>query len=156
MTYVLSGIEDPAVAVQGDPVVALIAQVNRFVGKSRGVGSVPFPLASSLDDSFIGTKLATSAIIIALQRIDAAPLMLQDHKHKRQLSDALTNPVPYVRAHLNQLTTTIAQFGDSKGLAPAAVGITKADPRFTPKFPIKTVALLGGLAVVAFVISRGR
>lgn len=147
-------------SIQGNPVMALIAQLNRFAKKTVNPGGkcgsrnyLPqgaLPLVTTLDE-----KAATTANLIMYDRLNCiSDVTLLDFRKMKVVNDALTNPIPWAMANLNDITTQIAQFADSLDLAPAAVGITTRDPKMTPSFPTKTVLLLGGLALAAFFITR--
>ena len=145
--------------IKGDPTVALIAQLNRFakrtVSPGGGYGNRNYlpagelPLASSLDD-----KAATTAVLIVNDRYGCVAVDVFSKQKAAWALSGLANAVPFVTANLAELTTTIAQFGDSLGLSPATVGITNRDPKFTPKFPVTTVAIVGALALAAIIVSR--
>ena len=148
--------------ITGDPVMALIAQLNRFAGKSVNPGAkcgvrnyLPqgaLPLTTMLDD-----KSATTACLIVYDSMNCiSDPRLIDFTAMAKVNAALTNPIPWAMANLSDVTVRIAQFGDSLGLSPAAVGITKVDPKVAPKFPIATVAIVGALAVAAFIVSQGK
>ncbi len=148
--------------ISGDPVTALVAQVNRFAGKTVRAGGtcgartlVPkaFPLGPVITEAS-----ATAAALIVWTRYTCVPVELRSPTKEKWISDGLFNPKPstwsFAMNNLHELTITIAQFGDSLGFAPATVGITQVDPKMAPKFPIRTVALLGVLALGAFMVSR--
>lgn len=144
--------------VSGDPVIALVAQLNRFAGKTVAPGggcserrylTAALPLASSLDD-----KAATTALVILYDRYYCVDSGLFSKAKAMWASNGLQNPVPFVRANLAEIVPTLAQFADSLGYPPAAVGITKRAPGFAPAFPYGTVAVVGALAVLAIVVSR--
>lgn len=114
------------VAVQGDPVVALAAQVNRINGKAQ---FAPAPGQLSVD-------LALAALVI-MQTITIAAAV-SDPLAVDQLN-AITaafksNPVGYVAPRITQITQAIAIYGDTLGIPPAKIGITQKDPRFSIKW----------------------
>lgn len=162
MSY-LGAIEDIGknpYTITGDPVMALIAQLNRFAGKTVNPGAkcgsrnyLPqgaLPLSTMLDD-----KSATTANLMMYDAINCvADERLLDFNQLSKVNAGLNAPIPWAMANLADVTTRIAQFGDSLGLSPAAVGITQVDPKVAPKFPVMTVAIIGGLAVAAFMVSR--
>ena len=140
--------------------MALIAQLNRFAGRTVSPGGkcgtrnyLPhgaIPLSSVLDD-----HAATIANVIFYDTLNCvSDERLMDFKKMASVNASLTNAIPWAMANLREVTTKIAQFGDTLGLNAAAVGITTVDKSLAPKFPTMTVVLLGGLAVVAFVVSR--
>lgn len=164
--YNIGAIEDIGVSpyqIAGDPVMALIAQLNRFAGRtiklpdapgcrnsSRNyLPSGPLPLSTSLND-----KSAVTANLIMYDRLQCVAIGLVDMRKLQKVIDATENPMPHVQANLNDYTTNIAQFADSLGLPAAKVGITTVDPKVAPKFPVTTVLLLGGLALAAVFFVR--
>jgi hypothetical protein len=161
--YNIGAIEDIGLTpyqVSGNPVMALIAQLNRFAGKTVDPGAkcgkrnyLPYgalPLVTTLD-----SKAATTANLIVYDRLNCiSDVSLLDFKAMEKVNNALTNPIPWAMANLGDITIQIAQFADSLDLPPASVGITTRDPKMTPKFPTVTVLLLGALAVAAVLVSR--
>lgn len=147
--------------VQGDPVVALLAQLNRFAGKELLVGGskaprvyvrAAFPLATgNLTDA-----QATAAVMILIDRYQSAPLGTYSGSKASWAINGLANAIPFVTANLEEITTTIAEFGDSLGLSPAPVGITTKAEKFKPKFPYGTVAIVGGFFAVVAIMARRR
>lgn len=147
--------------IAGNPVMALIAQLNRFAGRTVSPGGkcgtrnyLPhgaIPLSSVLDD-----HAATIANVMFYDTLNCvSDERLMDFKKMASVNASLgPNVIAWAMANLSEVTTKLAQYGDMLGLSPAAVGITTVDKRLSPKFPVMTVALLGGLAVVAFVVSR--
>lgn len=163
MSY-LGAIEDVGLSpyqIAGHPVTALIAQLNRFAGRTVKPGGscgsrnyLPhgaLPLATTLDD-----KAATTANLIMYDRLNCiSDVSLLDFKAMKKVNEALgPGVIPWAMSNLNNITIQIAQFADSLDLPAASVGITTRDPKMTPKFPFVTVALLGALAVAAVVVSR--
>jgi hypothetical protein len=158
MSY-LGAIEDIGASpykISGDPVTALVAQVNRF-SKGQSMGGTcppmkaftPLPLVAGLSQ-----QGATIAWALAGRRFDCAPSELRSAAKVDWVTKGSDNPWVWAMNNLNELTITLAQYGDSLGLAPASVGITQRDPKMTPKFPMVTAVLLGALAIGAVVISR--
>lgn len=145
--------------VSGHPVMALIAQLNRFAGRTitlplkcgtrRYLPYGALPITTELDD-----RGASTANIIMYDRLQCVTIGLGDPRKLNQVIEATTNPKPHVMANLSDYTTQIAQFADGLGLPAATVGITTRDPKMATKFPTMTVLLLGGLAVAAVVVSR--
>jgi len=162
MSY-LGTVEDTGASpyqIKGDPVVALLAQLNRFAGKTvkpggtcgeRRLVGAPF----SLQPPIIDDRAATSAVLIVWQRYSCVPLDVWSSRKEKWIAAHLGGDArDFVRSNLNELTVTIAQFGDSLGLDAAKVGITELDPKMKPKFPVMTVVLLGALAIGAVVVTR--
>jgi len=148
-----------SVMVQGDPVVALIAQLNRFAGKQVTLSSgkkatyvkAPFALATGK----ITDAIATSAAMILVDRFQDAPLETYDQTSVDWAIAGLAgDTVAFVTGNLATITVAISQFGDKLGLEPAKVGITKRDPRFQPNTPWGIIALLGALTIGAVVVAR--
>lgn len=157
----LGAIEDIGVApyqVSGDPVMALIAQINRFnrsINLGGGCGSRNYlphgklPLATVLSD-----QAATMANVIMYDRFNCVDSSLIDFRKLKLIRDGSANPIPWANANLRDITVNIAQFADSLGLPTASVGITTVDPRVAPKFPTLTVVALGALALGAVLFAR--
>lgn len=128
------------VTIQGDPIQALAAQVNRI---TRQTTFTPAPGQLTRD-------LATSAIVlmqgIALAAAPSDPYAAQQ---ATELAQAIRNPTDYVSARVTQITQALAVYGDAKGLPPAKVGITRRDPRFAVKWDgwMWAGALAAGLSV---------
>ena len=160
-SYNIGAIEDIGVSpyqITGDPVVALIAQLNRFAGKTVNPGAKcgprnylprgPIPTTSGVND-----HVATIANLIMYDRLNCiSDTSLLDFRKMAAVNAALTTPVPWVNANIRDITVQIAQFADSLGLAAATAGITTKDPKFTPKLPLMPIAfgiaLVGGLYFV--------
>lgn len=171
MTYMAVGaISDIGLSpykIYGDEFIALVAQVNRFAGKTVSLGpgcenygskrflDEPLPLLPGL----ITTKAADLAWLIASMRWDCAPSDLQPvgilkvADKRKWMATGATNTWAFVTTNRKELTITLAQYGDSLGLKPAVAGITEVDPKMKPKFPT-TVAVIGALAVGAYLVSR--
>ena len=163
--YVAAGAIEEAgtgTAIVGDPIIALKAQLNRFAGKSfnpsgvkepRRYVTMAFPLASgNLTD-----QQATVATIIVYDRYVSAPLEVYSAAKAAWAFRGLSgDTVAFVTANLAEITTTVAEYGDSLGLDPASVGITTRSPKFRSRFPYGTVALVGGLVVAAILVARKR
>lgn len=164
MSY-LGAIEDIGAnpyQIAGDPVMALIAQLNRFAGKTVKPGGKcgdrnylpqgPLPLATTLTD-----KAAVTANLIMYDLLSClSDERLIDNRALQKVMEGLNYTVTWAMSDLSNITTRIAQFGDMLGLSPAAVGITTVDPKVAPQFPTMTVLILGGLAVAAFMVSTRR
>ena len=166
MTYFmkagLSGVEDLGLTpykINGDPVTALVAQLNRFAGKTitpggtcgpRKLVNEPFTLIPSIDN-----KAATAAALIVFTRYSCTPTDVASATKQKWANGGLFdgNTWAFVMNNITEITTTIAQFGDSMGLPPATVGITTKDPKMAPKFPTTTIVAIGVMAVAAVVMS---
>ncbi len=147
--------------IAGDPVMALVAQLNRFAGKTVTVG--PKCVRSYLPNGAIplttimSAQIATVAYLMAYDKANCiADERLIDFAKLAAMRAGQSDPTTWAMRNLTDLTTQIAQLGDVSGLSPAAVGITKVDPKVAPKFPTMTVALVGALAVAAFVVYKGK
>jgi len=149
--------------ITGDPVVALIAQLNRFAGKSiqlkgetckqtRRYLSAKLPLVAALDD-----KAATTANLIMHDIVSCVfDVRMIDKKLQKRVSDGLVNSIPWAMSNLAEITVRIAQFGDAEGLDSATVGITKRDERVTPKFPTTAAVLVVAVALGALYVLKVR
>lgn len=149
--------------ITGDPVIALIAQLNRFAGKSiqlkgenckaiRRYLSEKLPLVAALND-----KAATTAIVIVYDIVSCVTdVRMIDRRLQKRASDGLTNSIPWAMSNLADITVRIAQFGDAEGLDSATVGITKRDERVTPKFPTTTTVLLAAVALGVIFMLKAR
>ncbi len=131
--------------VSGDPNVALIAQLNRF-RKSAKQAEYPLitnqaiPLGAAIDTI---TLLQTRAIAATLQDPNAGEVV-------KELTIALGNPLAYVSPRATMLAQQLALYGDSLGLTPAKVGITRSDPNFHPKWDAwMYLSVLGALGIGA-------
>lgn len=128
------------VAIQGDPVQALAAQVNRLT-KQNLYAPAPGQLTRDLASSAL-VLMQTIAIAAAIRDPYAVDQL-------NTLTAALAqDPVGYVSSHVVQITQALAVYGDQLKLPPAKAGITKADPRFGIKWDawMYTGAIAGGLA----------
>jgi hypothetical protein len=141
--------------VQGDPVQALIAQLNRFAGKTLAVGSCraaryvsrTIPLSSGLT-----YEAALLAANLMYSRYDCVPISLWGDDRVRWIAKGRDGDVVgFVAQNLAEFTVTIAQLGDQLGLDPASVGITTVDPKLArrkmwPFYVGGAIALLGAFA----------
>ena len=156
--YVPSGAGAAPYSVQGDPTVALMAQLNRFAGKSVSAGDRcgrrvfvkrELPLIDSLTD-----EAATAAVLLIHERYNCVPLGLYSAQKVQWAISGLNNSVVFVAQNLNEITLTIAQLGDSLGLPAAKAGITQVDPKLKPKskapYYIAGGVLVALLGVVAY------
>lgn len=143
-------------SVQGDPIVALIAQVNRFAGKTIDTGRCTGSAARTMP----GNKLLLVPAMTLEVAIRAAQLvqaryscvatfdMFSASKEDWVLNAIQGDTVTWANANLHEITMTIAQFGDSLGLSPAAVGITTRDEKLVPKPKLATLASIGFVSLV--------
>lgn len=138
------------VAIQGDPVQALAAQVNRI---TKAELYAPAPGQISRD-------LASSALVL-MQTI-AIAAAINDPYAVDQLN-AITaamkqDPIGYVRPRVVQITQALAVYGDSLGLPPAKAGITQKDPRFGIKWDgwMYTGAIAAGLTALIAVTATAK
>jgi hypothetical protein len=146
----LTPVEDFGLApykVQGDPFVALLAQLNRFAGEKVKIGNCdkevyvekPYPLhRDSVDDASAG-----AALRIINQRYACAPSGLTAQNEWTWARKGLDNPLAFLKWNLDQITLIIAQVGDIAGFDAAEVGITTRDPRHAKKFPTGSVIAIG-------------
>ena len=145
---------NPYGKVDGNPVVALIAQLNRFAGKAFDEPGcsppstflkTPLPLVAVLD-----RQTASVANVIVTHSVSCvSDATLVDFKEVRLLKEAwLRDPIGWVTSDLTGITVRIAQYADSLGLALATAGITKRDPNIKPPpaFPVGLV-FLGLIAI---------
>jgi len=144
---------NPYGAVEGNPIVALIAQVNRFAGKtipcsvSSGAASGglrvlnnPLPLTP-----VVTGDVAYAAAQITYARYNCSGMdFWSDTKSNWVLRALQSDTIAWVNQNLNELTVTLAQYGDSQGYPPADVGITKVDEKVTPKKLSKTTVVSVG------------
>jgi len=165
MSYHAAGaIEDigksPYNPIAGNPVIALLAQINRFAGKTLNIGgtcgarklvAAAHPLVPTLSQ-----RAAEDAALIMWQRYSCVPLDLWSAKREKWAADGffVGNAWVFVLNNVNEITITLAQLADKLGLEPASTGITARDPKMTPKFPVMTVVMLAALSVGAVMISR--
>jgi len=158
----------------GDPVVSLVAQVNRFAkhtvallcGPRNYLPAGALPLPSKVTLPMVGTitplteHAAAIALLILIDSMSCVEAELIDRKRLAILLNVgdRSKAVEWLLKNLSDTTVRIAQFADSLGLDPAPVGITKRDPNIKPKpktsSAILAVVLLGVLAVGAVVITR--
>lgn len=169
LKLVLLGPEDTGLGpqVQGDPMIALLAQLNRFAGRTLNAGvnctgckktssrryvAAPYPLVANA----FNLAAATSAVMLLVDRYQYVP----DSSFDKRLSDwamsGYDDPMSFVLDNTATIVPMIAQFGDRLGLDPAEVGITERDPRIPKPFPTgKVVAAVGVVgAVAAFVLMK--
>jgi hypothetical protein len=163
----LTPIEETGLApykVSGDPVIALLAQLNRFAGEEVSLGSGcrakrfvgrAFPLKASAFDEWA----ATAVVAILVERYACGVGGDATREYRWALS-GLDNPLGFVRNNLDQVTLILAQAADAAGLDAANVGITTVDSKLkpTPTWMLVTgigVGLLG-LGALAQAIAKRR
>lgn len=137
--------------IQGDPVVALLAQLNRFAGKTLSPpgGAAPRKYVSAeftLGATAFDTRAASSAVAILIDRYQYAPLTGYDKSKVIWATSGLDDPKTFVLANLDIIVPQIALYGDSLNLPAAPVGITTRDPKFTPSVTPAQV-VIGALAI---------
>lgn len=157
--YSLGDIADMGSGAQinGDPVMALIAQLNRFAGKTlsppgckpRRYVNAAYAMTPTLTDA-----QATAAAIIVHDRYACVPVEHTSSKIKWASDGISGDSRAWALRNIHELVVTIAQFGDALGLPPAAYGITEVDKRFGKKLDLTQVLLLGGVAVAGLVLLR--
>lgn len=130
-----------------DPVSQLAAQVNRF-GPSAPAGqrfvTTPFPLATGNLDP----NLALIALTIYQQRATAAYSQFHDQGSQQAIAAAnagFADPSTFVQSNLADVTSAVAGYADSLGLAKAEGGGQPLD---------NTTLLLAAGALVAVLALR--
>jgi hypothetical protein len=130
--------------ITGDPGIALIAQVNRFIKPEAPLvpGDVsPFVVGAAI--AILQERL-TRALVTSSEPLTLAAMSME-------LAQATKDPVAYVRANRDLVTRTLAAYGDSRGLPKAVVGITGADRTAWSSgqwFGALAGAFFGGVALV--------
>ena len=156
--------------IKGHPIVALIAQLNRFAGQKITLGAT----CSGRSQMYLSSRLAEQPALSALAA-STAHLILYDSmsclEDERmidvQTRDAMEKSIAQVGeqiwmlGNLASVTVKLALFADSHGLAPASVGITKAAPGSAsskaPGAPIGWILLgLGAIAAGAALLLTRR
>lgn len=148
--------------IAGNPIVALLAQLNRFAGKKIKIGTEsgdackarifvarPYRLVPTLTD-----EQATIANIMMHAILTCVGTNVRDFKQAKKVSDGVLNAVGWATQNAEYLTIQFAQLGDLLGLDAATVGITRRDPRVTPKFPTTAVLVVGLALGAMFVLKR--
>lgn len=108
-----------APTINGDHVVALYAQLNRYRARA---GQVPF-----VTGPVITTEAAYTAIMLMQARLVSGLIQIPDPEIVQQqeaLNVALKNPIAYVQQNLDTVVQTLAVYGDTIGLPSATVGVT--------------------------------
>jgi hypothetical protein len=143
--------------VQGDPTVALLAQLNRFAGESVAIGTCgearfvgqPFALKPGAFDE----RAAFAAATILIQRYACSSDTKVGAEYRWALSSA-DNEVAFVKNNIDRVTLIIAQVGDAAGLDAAVVGITEVDPKLKPMPTwVKVVGVGVGLLGISALVS---
>lgn len=137
-------------AILGNPIVALIGQLNRF-RKAQKAPELP------LWPQPVTPALANEALRLLKQRLDAAYAQLPDPNTLKQLNqikalvaDRLdVTRMTYVTVNLAMVTQQLALYGNMLGLPAAKVGVTKdTDPTAPKEFPWVYVAVGLGVLVL--------
>ena len=144
----VSGLGD----ILGASEAQLISELNRFTGSSvpqtQKVSPTPFSTSGGITED-----VATQVLIVSLRRLQGAvgdagsAKMAEDIKGlftANQLGGSTT--IKYVQENLAELTAVLRAFGNSLGLPPA----------MGAGFPVKTLAIVGGVGLVAFFFLRRR
>lgn len=147
--------------VEGNPVIALLAQLNRFAGKTVKPGNrctgdrryvkEPYPLVPVLNE-----QAAVIANMIVFDRHTCVPGVVSDIEVRWAQKATTIGYWVWAMNDLDKITKTIAQFADSLGLEPATVGITKVDERVRPKAKIPPIVFIAGGLILAAVFVAGR
>lgn len=130
-----------------DPVTALIAQVNRFTGAGA-------PTAYRVADAPFGVAtgnlaiVAPVAVVIYQRAATDSYNQFGDRGSAQQIDKAntgLADPVGFVSTNMAEVTSVIAALADSLGLSstPGAAGVSR------------TFLIIGGIAIAAWLLSRG-
>lgn len=133
--------QPPAQVIQGDPVQALIAQLNRFAS----VDNVA-PFTSNVLD----TNVSLRALNLLRRQAETAKAggdpSAQDLLNELSQPLTIMDPRSYISARIAQTTHILANYGDSLKLPTAKVGITTRDPRFQKKWgPWKWALAIAGI-----------
>jgi hypothetical protein len=159
--HAIGAVEDIGLSpykISGNPVLALLAQLNRFAGKTVSIGPTcgarrfvakPFPLVPVVPE-----LAAAAAQTIVFDRYSCVDPSLISKQKLAWVLEAKGGWWAWTMNNLAEITVTLAQVADGLGLEPATVGITAVDPKMKLKFPTMTVVMLGALAVAAVVVSR--
>jgi hypothetical protein len=173
---------NPYDPIKGNPIVALIAQLNRFVGRKVTHGSACYGIepgakltsGQNLSVTYL-TKPFEELPSLSSHAADTAHLILYNiltcpedaRMIDTQTRDAMEKSIAqmgeqlWVLGNLASVTVKLALFADSQGLPPAPVGITKAAPGSasskSPGAPIGWILLgLGALAAGAALLLTRR
>lgn len=146
-------------ALMGDRSIALTAQVNRFL-KAQGYPEqplVPGVVTIAVGLSALGILQArlTQSLIQSPSAEDRTAISTQ----MSAISHAQSDPVAYIMPRIEEITRTLAIWGDLQGYKPAVAGITQRDPRIklavVKWVGLGLVAVLGAFAGYR-VYTRGR
>lgn len=143
--------------VSGAAVADLITQVNRFT-KPYGGSTTPFVAVPFATGNGLTSALARTALEIYSTRLIVAQAHVADAGTAATIAAvaaATANPVPYVTAHLSEVTAGIRGYADSLGLSGSG-GITEllASTGIPPIGYVAIAATIG--AVWYFTSRRGR
>lgn len=118
----------PATIISGDRAIALTAQLNRF-RKANGFAEAPLvPGVITLADGLTALGILQARLTDALFK--ATPdNRVAINTQMMAIASAQGDPVAYVMPRLEEVTRTIAIWGDIQGYPPAKIGITQRDPR---------------------------
>lgn len=136
-----------APGIKGDPIVALVAQLNRF----RALDHQPaLPLNTELTPT-----IAREALTRARQRFESALKATGDTRINSEITRIdramsgdphMPDVVTAVKNDIVSIVQTLALYGDSLGLEPATIGIVSEEGSSTPVIigiAVGAVALLG-------------
>ena len=160
--YSIGAIEDIGAApykIEGNPVIALVAQLNRFAGRTVNVGprctrryvTEAFPLVPVISEQ--AAFIANQIMFDHYTCVD--PSMVPTAK-VNQIMAARGGYWSWVMNNLNEITTTIAQVADGAGIQPAKVGITVVDPKMTPKLPVGMLLISAAAVGAIYFFTRGK
>lgn len=139
--------------IQGDPMVALVAQLNRFRTRQKLTQPLPeLPLVAGPITNEIAIEAITLLQARALSAIED-PLAAAS---ANELTIALRQPIQYVAPRVSSIAQMLALFGDSLGLPPAKAGITRADPRFVKTWDVwMWASVLGSVGLASILVAFG-
>jgi hypothetical protein len=162
---------NPYDPIKGSPIVALIAQLNRFAGQKITLGAA----CSGRSQVYLNSRLSEQWPALSALAASTAHLILYDSMScledarmiDTQTRDTMERSIAqigeqlWMLGNLASVTVQLALFGDSQGLTPAPVGITKAAPGSAsskpPGAPIGWILLgLGALAAGAALLLTRR
>jgi hypothetical protein len=138
--------------IQGKPVIALIAQLNRY-RKAKNIPQLPFV------PGVLTPAIAVEALTILRDRLDAANTRLPDRSTARQLAEiqqllagslpflADANRISYVLLNMDQVIQQLALNANAEGYAPAKAGIT-ADTDPTAPQPVYWPWIVAGVVIL--------
>jgi hypothetical protein len=134
--------------IQGNPTIALIAQLNRY-RKAKNIPQLPFV------PGVLTPAIAVEALTILRDRLDAANTRLPERSTARQLAEiqgllAASFPLrymAYVFANIDLITQQLALNANAEGYAPAKAGIT-ADTDPTAPQPVYWPWIVAGVVIL--------